>query len=106
MTPPGAADARARPRLPDLPALLIAVATALLLAGGAAFGGPHGALGAAPWLLNLPGILFVVAVPSDAYIPLRITLAFGTQVALWYLVVARWRAARRTPPAGGTDGRR
>ncbi|MFN0098542.1 MAG: hypothetical protein ACKVS7_07700 [Gemmatimonadaceae bacterium] len=77
--------------------LLGAIAISVLLAGTAAFGGPHGVLGGVPWLLNLPGILLVVAVPSDAYITARVGLALCVQVALWYALLRWWRgrAARR-----------
>ncbi|MDX2260106.1 MAG: hypothetical protein SFU84_00235 [Gemmatimonadales bacterium] len=84
--------------------LLIAVVVSVLLASTAAFGGPHGVLGAVPWLLNLPGILLVVAVPSDAFIPARVGLALAIQVAVWYTAFRWWhgRKQRRARADGGS----
>ena len=74
--------------------LLLAVVISAALAMSAAFGGPHGPLGVVPWLLNLPGILLVVAVSSDALVWVRVGAGFLLQVAVWYAVL-RWWSARR-----------
>lgn len=75
--------------------LLLAVAISAALAMSAAFGGPHGPLGVLPWLLNLPGILLVVAVSSDALLWVRVGAALLLQVAVWYAVLGWWSARRR-----------
>lgn len=79
----------------DLPALGIAFLVEALLLAAAAFGGPHGALGALPWMLQLPGILLVLHPPGGAHFPLRVAALLLVQLALWYLVVAGVRRARR-----------
>jgi len=79
--------------------LLLAIVISGVLALSAAFGGPHGPLGVVPWLLNLPGILLVVAVSSDALIALRVGAGLLLQVAVWYAVLRWWsaRGLRRGP---------
>lgn len=70
----------------------------------AAFGGPHGELGAVPWTLQLPSILIVLYPPGGAYFPGRVALAALLQTGLWYLALNRaqqWRGRRAGPP--GSD---
>jgi hypothetical protein len=64
----------------------ILIETALLVL--AAFGGPHGELGAVPWILQLPGILMVLYPPGGAYFAVRVGLAALLQTGLWYLVLS------------------
>lgn len=78
----------------DLPALGIAFVVESLLLVAAAFGGPHGTLGALPWMLQLPGIVLVLWPPGGAHFPLRVALLLLVQLALWYLVVAAIRRRR------------
>jgi hypothetical protein len=71
----------------------------------AAFGGPHGQLGAVPWMLQLPGILFVFFIAGERYFVLRVVGGAIVQVALWYVALSqlrRWRARR----AGRVDASR
>jgi len=84
--------------------LLVAVLTTGALAASAAFGGPHGSLGVVPWLLNLPGILLVVAVPSDAFVPVRLAAGLLVQVVVWYSVLSWWSSRGRA--AARSDGGR
>jgi hypothetical protein len=75
-------------------ALAAAVAIELALLVLAAFGGPHGTLGAVPWMLQLPGILAVVAVPGPRWFAARVVVMATVQTALWALLLAgvgRWR---------------
>ena len=68
----------------------------------AAFGGPHGQLGALPWTLQLPGILLVLYPPGDGYFAARVAAAAALQVGLWYFVLRaarRYRARRRSGSA-------
>lgn len=75
-------------------------AAALLLEAvlivAAAFGGPHGTLGAWPWALQLPGILLVFYPAGGEFFLLRVGLMALIQTVLWFLVLrtlARaWRA--------------
>ncbi|MGH7518209.1 MAG: hypothetical protein ACREOC_12195 [Gemmatimonadales bacterium] len=60
----------------------------------AAFGGPHGQLGAVPWILQLPGILLVIAVPGQRGFFWRVAGMTLVQVALWYAAIAWWRRRR------------
>ena len=61
----------------------------------AAFGGPHGALGAAPWVLQLPGLLLALYPTGGDWFLARVAAAALVQLGLWYLVVAAVRARRR-----------
>lgn len=76
-------------------ALVYAVAVESALATAAVFGGPHGALGAVPWILNLPGILVIFGIRSERFFLGRVGLAVAIQVALWYFVFALARRRRR-----------
>jgi hypothetical protein len=63
----------------------------------AAFGGPHGSLGAVPWALQLPGILFILFGKGEAGFLWRVAGIFLVQVIVWYLIFAfarRWRRGR------------
>jgi len=73
-------------------ALGYAVLVEAVLAGLAVHGGPHGALGAAPWILQLPGILLVLLVPGQTYFWWRVGGMLLIQLALWYGV---FRLVRR-----------
>ena len=61
----------------------------------AAFGGPHGQLGAVPWILQLPGILLVIAVPGDHGVVWRVAGMVLIQIMLWYAAVS-WGRRRRS----------
>jgi hypothetical protein len=78
-----------------------ALAVESALATAAVFGGPHGALGAVPWMLNLPGIVVIVGISSERFYLGRVGLAVAIQVALWYCVFALARRRHRVaaPPA-------
>lgn len=83
-------------------ALAYAVAIESALATAAVFGGPHGALGAVPWILNLPGILVIFGIGSERYFLGRVGLAVAIQVVLWYVIFAfarRRHRESRTPAA-------
>jgi len=71
----------------DWKALLYAVAIEAVLLVLAAFGGPHGELGGIPWILQLPGILFVLYPPGGGYFVARVAAAALLQTGLWYLVL-------------------
>ena len=64
------------------------------LATAAVFGGPHGALGAIPWMLNLPGILVIFGIRTERFFLGRVALAVGIQVAVWYFIFALARQRR------------
>ena len=66
----------------DFVALAIAIALEAVLLVLAVFGGPHGALGGAPWALQLPGILLVFFIPGEGGF-------------LWYALIAFVRRHRR-----------
>jgi hypothetical protein len=80
-------------------AIGLAIALELVLMVLAAFGGPHGALGGWPWLLQLPGILLVLGIPGDALFLWRVVAAALVQASLWYLVIAWIRRRRRATAA-------
>ena len=69
-------------------ALAYAVGVESVLATAAVFGGPHGGLGATPWILNLPGILVIFGIPSERFFLGRVALAIVIQVAVWYFIFA------------------
>jgi hypothetical protein len=77
-------------------ALIIAIALELVLLILAAFGGPHGALGGLPWVLQLPGILLVFVVPGESWFVWRVVVGALVQVALWYALIAFVRRRRST----------
>jgi hypothetical protein len=79
----------------DRRALACAVGLEAVLLVLAAFGGPHGALGAWTWMLQLPGIALVFAFDGDSWFLWRVAAGALVQVSLWYLVIAaiRRRAA-------------
>ena len=72
-----------------------AVAVESVLAVLAAFGGPHGALGAWPWALQLPGILLVFFVGGGTHLYWRVGAMLLIQYSLWYALIAVVRAVRR-----------
>ena len=47
-------------------ALAYAIVLEIVLTVVAAFGGPHGVLGAIPWTLQLPGIFFIAFGKGEA----------------------------------------
>lgn len=75
-------------------ALVYAVTTETALTVAAAFGGPHGTLGALPWMLNMPGILVIFGIPGQGFFLGRVALAMVIQAALWYAVFAFVRRRR------------
>lgn len=79
----------------------------LALAVAAVFGGPHGALGALPWIVNMPGILVIRGIPGEGSLFGRIALAVLIQMVLWYGVIA-WIRRRRAASARSdrNDGER
>ena len=79
----------------DRRALGYAIAVEAVLAVLAAFGGPHGALGAWPWTLQLPGILLVFFLGGRPYLFWRVGAMLLIQCVLWYAIIAGVRAARR-----------
>ena len=79
----------------DWPALGYAALVETVLAGFAAFGGPHGYLGMLPWLLQFPGALLVFFGPRIDNPALLLVSVFLVQLALWYGIFSAWRAVRR-----------
>ena len=77
-------------------ALVYALGVESALFTAAVFGGPHGALGGIPWLLNLPGILVIFGIPTERFFVGRVALAVVIQVAVWYFVFAIVRQRRRS----------
>jgi len=74
----------------------------------AAFAGPHGELGALPWMLQLPGILLVVYPPGGEHFAPRVAVGALVQIAFWYMVVRVCRRHGFSRPArpsapGGRD---
>ena len=78
---------------------MYALAVEGTLATAAVFGGPHGALGAIPWMLNLPGILVILGIRTERFFFGRVALALAIQVTLWYIGFALVRQRRRTGQA-------
>jgi hypothetical protein len=78
----------------DWRALSYAAFIELALAGLAAFGGPHGELGAIPWILQLPGILLVLYPGGGAYVVARVSAAVLLQLSLWYFALRLLRRRR------------
>jgi hypothetical protein len=78
----------------DWRALSYALIVEAVLLALAAFGGPHGALGAIPWTLQLPGILLVLYPPGGVHFAARVAAGALLQVGLWYLAL-RWVQRRR-----------
>lgn len=79
----------------DVVALILALVVEAGLTVASAFGGPHGALGGWPWLMQLPGILLIWFSGGESVL-LLVTLGFAVQLTLWYLLFAfvlrRYRA--------------
>jgi hypothetical protein len=76
-------------------ALAYAVVLEIVLTVVAAFGGPHGVLGAVPWTLQLPGILFIMFGKGEAGFFWRVGGMFVVQVVVWYAIFAFARRLRR-----------
>jgi hypothetical protein len=68
--------------------LAAAIAIEAVLAVLAVFGGPHGALGGWPWMLQLPGILVVLLVPGEGGFAWRATTMILVQIGIWYAICA------------------
>lgn len=85
----------------DRKALVYAIGFEAVLAGLAAFGGPHGALGAWPWTLQMPGILLLFFVGGEGHIPLRVGSMVLIQCAVWYGVFSFARSFRRRRMTAG-----
>ena len=83
-----------QPKL-DWVALVCAALIETALAALIPFGGPHGAFGAWPWALQLPGIflLWFGAEPGGVF--LRVALVWLVQATLWYLLISAIRRRRR-----------
>ncbi len=81
-----------------------AAAIELLLALLALFGGPHGQLGAFPWMLQLPGILLVFFVPGPSPFWWRVAAMLVVQVLVWYAILlgASWVRRRFAVPRTGS----
>jgi hypothetical protein len=79
----------------DRRALGYALVLEAALAGLAAFGGPHGTLGAWPWTLQLPGILLVFFVSGGVHVVWRVGGMLLIQCALWYGIFAIGRHLRQ-----------
>jgi hypothetical protein len=78
-------------------ALASAIVFEIVLTVVAAFGGPHGVLGAIPWTLQLPGILFIMFGKGEAGFFWRVGGMFVVQVIVWYAIFSfarRWRRRR------------
>ena len=81
----------------DAHALMYAILLEIALIVLAAFGGPHGQLGAIPWTLQLPGILLIMFGKGEAGFLWRVAGIFVIQVTVWYFILAfvrRWRRSR------------
>ncbi|MDZ4259861.1 MAG: hypothetical protein U0974_10920 [Gemmatimonadales bacterium] len=76
--------------------LIYAVGVEAVLATAAVFGGPHGALGALPWLLNMPGILVIFGLGVERFFLARVAFAVAIQVGLWYFGFALIRRRRHS----------
>jgi hypothetical protein len=76
-------------------ALAYAVVLEIVLTVVAAFGGPHGVLGAVPWTLQLPGILFIMFGKGEAGFFWRVGGMFVVQVVVWYGIFSFVRSWRR-----------
>lgn len=83
----------------DRGALGMAVLVEFVLFVLAVFGGPHGALGAWPWMLQVPGILLIYAIPGQSFFPWRVAAGVCVQIAVWYVVFLLLRRRRRAGAA-------
>jgi hypothetical protein len=76
-------------------ALIYAIVLEVALTVLAAFGGPHGQLGAVPWMLQLPGILVIMFGKGESGFVVRVATMFVVQVVIWYSIFAFARRLRR-----------
>jgi hypothetical protein len=79
-------------------ALAYAAAVESGLAVLALHGGPHGTLGALPWMMQLPGILAILFIPGERLFWGRVAVMLLVQLGLWYVLFAALRRSRRALP--------
>jgi len=85
-------------------AFAYAIVLEIVLTVVAAFGGPHGVLGAIPWTLQLPGIFFIAFGKGEAGFFWRVGGMFVVQVVVWYAIFSfgrRWWRRRLAVPEPG-----
>jgi hypothetical protein len=71
--------------------LALAIVIEAGLAALAMFGGPHGDLGAWPWVLQMPGILLMLFVPGETGFAWRAAGILVIQTACWYAICSMLR---------------
>lgn len=83
----------------DWVALVCAVIIETVLAALIPLGGPHGALGAWPWALQLPSIFLLWFGSEPGGFLTRAVLVWLIQTMLWYFLIAAIRRRRRRASA-------